>query len=101
MAQPDLDTLQAKLSELGIHSQLPVFAEYHILQNLIDIYRSHIVTTIHPFIDASPERIHNGLQWTNKLANGDLALVLPMLRLEAVEVTQYAKELGFKVSATT
>ncbi|KAH9906427.1 arginyl-tRNA synthetase [Xylariomycetidae sp. FL2044] len=50
--------------------------------NPIDVYRSHITSTLHKITGVDTKIIYNALQWTTSLDKGDLVLAIPALRVK-------------------
>ena len=97
MSTLEIATLQATLESLGVHSPVPKFADTHILQNPLDLYRSYLAQILVPLVSADPQLVYDSLQCPNNSAHGDLVLVVPKLRLKGIKPADYAKELESKV----
>jgi arginyl-tRNA synthetase len=50
--------------------------------NPVDVYRSHLATTLHGVTGVDPKIIYPALQWTATLEKGDLVLAIPALRVK-------------------
>lgn len=97
MGTLSIESLEAQLDNLGIHSPVPKYPDTQVLQNPIDIYRSYLTHLLVPLVGAEPQVVYDSLQWTNNLGHGDILLVVPKLRLKGVKPAEYAKELASKV----
>lgn len=92
----DMADLTATLQSLGL-SEVPKLPNTYPALNPVDIYRSHIAELLAPIAGVDPKVAYIALQWTQTLANGDLVLPVPALRLKGKKPDELAKELGSKV----
>lgn len=92
-----LDRLQAKLNALDVETPIPSFDNTEVLVNPIDVYRSYLANLLAALVESDRQLVYDSIQWTNNLANGDLLLVIPKLRLKGVKPADMAKDLSAKV----
>ncbi|KAI5815851.1 hypothetical protein BZA77DRAFT_354688 [Pyronema omphalodes] len=76
---PSIDSLNERLSSLGINDPLPVFPDANPTLNPIDIYRSFIADQLAPITGLDTKEVYENLNWTKALENGDLILVVPSI----------------------
>lgn len=93
----DMTDLTATIQSLGL-SDVPKLPNTYPALNPVDIYRSHIAELLAPIVGVEPTITYNALQWTQTLANGDLALPVPALRIKGKKPDELGKELSSKVS---
>ena len=62
MGTLQMEGLQAKLKSLGIRSPVPNYANSHVLQNPIDIYRSYLADLLTPLTGVESQLIYDSLQ---------------------------------------
>lgn len=93
-----MDELTASLSSLGV-SKVPSVPDIitHPTFNQFDIYRSHITELLVPITGVDAKIIYPALQWTQTLANGDLMLPVPALRIKGKKPDAFAQEIVEKV----
>lgn len=93
-----MDQLTASLSAMGV-SKVPSVPDVvtHPTFNQFDIYRSHITELLAPITGVDAKIIYPALQWTQTLANGDLMLPVPALRIKGKKPDAVAKEIVEKV----
>jgi arginyl-tRNA synthetase len=50
--------------------------------NPVDVYRAHVASILHKITNVDANIVYNALQWTQSLANGDMVLPIPALRVK-------------------
>jgi len=91
-----LQSLEAYLEELGLLVPIPTFPSTYPIHNPVDIYRSYIAAALEKLLDCNRNLIYDSLQWTSTPSKGDIALVLPRLRIKGVKPNELGVELGAK-----
>jgi arginyl-tRNA synthetase len=90
-----VDELASALRSIGL-TEVPRLPNTYPEINPVDIYRSHITSLLAPISGVDAKIILPALQWAQTLANGDLVLPVPALRLKGQKPDELAKELGEK-----
>lgn len=92
-----MDELTSQIKSLGLDHvpQIPEVLTYPTF-NQIDIYRSHIAENLAKIVDVQVQIIYNAIQWTQTLANGDLMLAVPALRIKGKKPDAVAQEIAEK-----
>jgi len=100
-ASQTMDQLTNQLKTLGIE-QIPSVPDTpsHPTFNQVDIFRSHIAQKVAPIVGVTPQIVYNALQTTQTLANGDLMLPVPALRIKGKKPDALSQEIVEKVLST-
>ena len=96
MSTLSLEGIQTLLAEVGVEDPLIVHDDLDVLNDLLDVYRSHLAGFIARETRCTLEVALKCLQWPSEM--GDLTAVLPRLRLRDVIATDLATELAVKVN---
>ncbi|KAK5056580.1 hypothetical protein LTR84_012112 [Exophiala bonariae] len=86
--------IEALLARLGVEDPIPDIEGTDIQSNPIDIYLSYLTDTLVKLTECSPQVAHGSIQWPSDL--GDLAVILPRLRLQTQNPKALAVELKQK-----
>jgi hypothetical protein len=97
MATLSSDGLQALLGGLGVESPIPSFPLADIKNSPMDIYLSYLAEILVQLVECVPQVAYQSIQWPNE--TGDLAVVLPRLRLKDVNPNDLAVELKKRVGS--
>ncbi|KAL7271834.1 arginyl-tRNA synthetase [Rhizina undulata] len=89
---PSIDSLQSRLSQLGISDPLPVFPDSNPTTNPVDIYRCYIAETLAKVSGVDVKLVYPALEWTQSFDKGDLILAVPRLRIKGRKPDELAKE---------
>jgi arginyl-tRNA synthetase len=90
------ETLRSHLLRLCPDEPVPVFND-HALANPVDVYRCYLADAFARLLDCDSSKTQEAIQWVNVLAKGDLALVVPRLRIKGANPAQLAADLASKV----
>jgi arginyl-tRNA synthetase len=91
MATTTPDGLQALLGAVGVEGPIPSFPWADTQNNPLSIYLSYLAETVVELTECEPQVAYDSIQWLNE--QGDLAVVLPRLRLQDVKVEELAADL--------
>lgn len=93
-----MDDLTTQIKALGLDAvpQVTDVLTYPTF-NQIDIFRSHIAENVASIVGVEPKIVYNALQWTMTLANGDLMLPVPALRIKGKKPDAVAQDIVSKV----
>jgi arginyl-tRNA synthetase len=95
MATLSSDGLQALLGGVGVESPIPPFLLADLQSSPMGIYVSYLAEILVQLTECEPQVAYQSIQWPNDL--GDLAVVLPRLRLKDVDPNDLAVELKKRV----
>jgi hypothetical protein len=95
MATTTPDGLQALLAAVGVEDPIPSFPLADTQNNPLGIYLSYLADTLVELAECEPQVAYESIQWPNEL--GDLAVVLPRLRLQDVKLEELAADLTQRV----
>ncbi|KAL1310552.1 hypothetical protein AAFC00_000832 [Neodothiora populina] len=89
-----MDALTSQIKTLGLDSvpKLDKVLTFPTV-NQVDIYRAHITECLVPITGVDAQVVYNALQWTQTLANGDLMLPVPALRIKGKKPDALAQEI--------
>lgn len=95
MATLSSDGLQALLGGVGVESPIPLFPLADLQNSPMDIYLSYLAEILVQLTGCVPQVAYQSIQWPNDV--GDLAVVLPRLRLKDFSPNDLAVELKKRV----
>jgi arginyl-tRNA synthetase len=101
MATLKLGGLEEALREIGANTPIPVSRQVEVLTKPIDIYRSYLADSTAKLLDCDAALAYEAIQNANNKDNGDLALVLPKLKLKNGSPKELANQALLKVSVST
>ena len=91
MATTTPDGLQALLAAVGVEDPIPSFPLADTQNNPLGIYLSYLAETLVKLTECELQVAYDSIHWPNEL--GDLAVVLPRLRLQDVKLEKLAADL--------
>jgi len=91
MATTTPDGLQALLTAVGVEDPIPSFPLADTQNNPLGIYLSYLAESLVKLTECEPQVAYDSIHWPNEL--GDLAVVLPRLRLQDVKLEELAADL--------
>ena len=83
--------LQALLAAVGVEDPIPSFPLADTQNNPLGIYLSYLAETLVKLTECEPQVAYDSIHWPNE--QGDLAVVLPRLRLQDVKLEELAADL--------
>ncbi len=86
MADPAIVELEALLSDFGLETPIPKFADADVLAKPVDIYRAYLASLLAEHLGLDACTIYEALHSPIDISLGDLAVILPRLRLNEAEV---------------
>lgn len=95
MATNTLKELEILLEKLDLSKPMPLVAGADVLHNPVDIYRAQLAAILVGLVDCDSKVAFNAIQTSNEIANGDLDIILPKLKLKDRPVNP--KELAFEL----
>lgn len=90
-----LSSLHEYLKELGLPVPMPTFPSADPLHKPNDIYRAYIADALENLVECDRILLYESLQRTSTPSKGDMALVLPRLRLKHIKPS----DLGVKLAS--
>jgi len=97
MAGPTIVELESLLGGLGLETPVPRFSAADVLARPIDIYRSYLASLLAAALESDPCTIYEAIHSTTDISLGDLAVILPRLKLSEAELEALPLELKNKV----
>ena len=97
MADASLLELEHLLGDMGLETPVPQCSGTDVLAKPIDIYRSYLASLVAGALNSSPSIIYEAIHSTTDISLGDLAVVLPRLKLNKEEMKSLPLELKTKV----
>lgn len=91
MATASVDKLADHLKRLPI-SEIPSYPNCFPDRNIVDVYRSHITSTLHKITGVDPNIIYPAISWTTSPDKGDLQLAIPALRVKGKKPAELGTE---------
>ena len=91
MATTTPDGLQALLAAVGVEDPIPSFPLADTQNNPLGIYLSYLAESLVKLTECEPQVAYDSIHWPNE--QGDLAVVLPRLRLQDVKLEELATDL--------
>lgn len=91
----DMESLVQKL--LPLETPIPSFTKTNITNNPIDIYRCFIADALVKLVGCDREAAFDAIQTTSSIANGDLVVVAPRLKIKGVKPQELAQKIAEKV----
>jgi hypothetical protein len=91
MATTTPDGLQALLAAVGVEDPIPSFPLADTQTNPLAIYLSYLAEILVKLTECEPQVAYDSIHWPNE--QGDLAVVLPRLRLQDVKLEKLAADL--------
>jgi hypothetical protein len=95
MATTTPNGLQALLAAVGAEEPIPSFPSADTQNNPLGIYLSYLAETLAKLTECEPQVAYDSIHWLNE--QGDLAVVLPRLRLQDVKVEELAADITQRV----
>ncbi|KAL0933847.1 arginyl-trna synthetase [Colletotrichum truncatum] len=83
MATLSINGLQSSLERLSLDTPLPSFPVADVLVRPLDIFRSYIAQIVAEIAECDPALAYDAVQTTATIAMGDLAVILPRLKIKA------------------
>ncbi|KAK2053785.1 arginyl-tRNA synthetase [Colletotrichum caudatum] len=83
MATLSISGLQSSLEKLSLNSPLPSFPEAEVLVRPLDVFRSYIAEIVAEISGCDPAVAYDAIQSTAAISMGDLAVILPRLKIKA------------------
>ncbi|OLN97805.1 Arginine-tRNA ligase, cytoplasmic 1 [Colletotrichum chlorophyti] len=83
MATLSIEGLQSSLEKLSLDSPLPSFPGAGVLVRPLDIFRSYIAQIVAEVVGCDPAVAYEAIQSTAAISMGDLAIILPRLKVKA------------------
>lgn len=97
MATLSINGLHSSLERLSLDTPLPSFPPADVLVRPLDIFRSYIAKIVAEVTGCDPALAYEAIQTTAAISMGDLAVILPRLKIKAN--AEVAAELLAKVSS--
>jgi hypothetical protein len=87
--QLKMEALEQSLGSLDLNVPVPNVNDADVLANPLDVYRTYLAQVLADTIGCDMNVAYKSIQWPNNISGGDLAVILPKLRLgaKADEVT--------------
>ncbi|KAK3317762.1 arginyl-tRNA synthetase [Cercophora scortea] len=101
MATTSLDALQGLLEKLGLEDPIPTFAGSDVLSRPLDIFHSYLADILVKITDCEPQVAYDAIQWATDMNNGDLAVVVPRLRVKTTDNKELTRDLAEKFPHST
>jgi hypothetical protein len=95
MATLSSEGLQALLGEVGVESPIPPFPSADTHNSPMGIYLSYLAEILVQLTECEPQVAYDSIQWPNEF--GDLVVVLPRLRRQDVDPSDFAVDLKQRV----
>ncbi|KAK1675421.1 arginyl-tRNA synthetase [Colletotrichum godetiae] len=83
MATLSISGLQSSLGKLSLDNPLPSFPVADVLVRPLDIWRSYLATIVAEVAGCEPAVAYEAIQSTAAISMGDLAIILPRLKIKA------------------
>lgn len=83
MATLSINGLQSSLERLSLDTPLPSFPVADVLVRPLDIFRSYIAQIVAEVAECDPSLAYEAIQTTSAISMGDLAVILPRLKIKA------------------
>ncbi|EFQ34531.1 arginyl-tRNA synthetase [Colletotrichum graminicola] len=83
MATLSISGLQSSLEKLSLDSPLPSFPDAEVLVRPLDVFRSYIAQIVAEISGCDPAVAYDAIQSTAAISMGDLAVILPRLKIKA------------------
>ncbi|KAK1964489.1 arginyl-tRNA synthetase [Colletotrichum sublineola] len=82
MATLSISGLQSSLEKLSLDSPLPSFPDAEVLVRPLDVFRSYIAQIVAEIAECDPAVAYDAIQSTAAISMGDLAVILPRLKIK-------------------
>ncbi|KAF6797574.1 arginyl-trna synthetase [Colletotrichum sojae] len=83
MATLSINGLQSSLERLSLDTPVPSFPVADVLVRPLDIFRSYIAHIVAEVVGCDPAVAYEAIQTTAAISMGDLAVILPRLKIKA------------------
>ena len=100
MSTVSLDELQNLLGNLGLSDRVPEFPHTDITRSPLEIFHCYLADIIVRLTGCEAEVAYQAVLRSNDVSHGDLAVVVPKLRLKDVVPTDYVLNLMQRVMNT-
>ncbi|KAK2768236.1 hypothetical protein FQN54_000088 [Arachnomyces sp. PD_36] len=100
MGSLTIENLESLLQTLSVEPPVPHFPRADITNNPIDIYRCFIADAIVKLVGCDRDAAFDSIQWTSSIANGDLVIVAPRLKLKGAKPQELAQKIALEFPTT-
>ncbi|SPO04354.1 uncharacterized protein DNG_07039 [Cephalotrichum gorgonifer] len=94
---PNMAALETQLGSLGLDSPLPDIPTLDVLTKPLDIYRSHLAGLLAAAVGCDISVAYEAITSTSDIEVGDLAVILPRLKLNAADLGSLATDITQKL----
>lgn len=91
------ENLESLLQKLSLEGPVPSFPGADITNNPIDVYRCVVADAVAKIVGCDREAAFDSVQRTSSIANGDLVIVVPRLKLKGVKPQELAQKIASEV----
>jgi len=94
---PNMAALETRLGSLGLDAPLPQIPVVDVLRKPLDIYRAHLASLLAAAVGCDVSVAYAAITSSTDITLGDLAVILPRLKLPAADFESLAFEVTSKV----